>query len=155
MSEQIKSKLLGDFGEYLLTWHLRSKYGISASLVKTEGIDLLCRDEREDVFPKGELVAVSVKTRERRKDLARTYVNVDWDKIERAARDRWNAKPYFAYVRIVPKNGCITVFLIPVPKAKEYSKNFSVAKAEKDKTNILFRMQFDSYPRLDNWIPTA
>ena len=56
MSEQVKSKFLGDLGEYLLVWHLRSRYGVNASLAKTEGIDLLCRDEVEAVFPKGGLL---------------------------------------------------------------------------------------------------
>ena len=150
MNEQIKSKFLGDIGEYLLTWHLRSKFGVNASLIKSEGIDLLCRDEEGTIFPKGELIAISVKTRERRKDLASKYVNSDWEKIERASGN-WKAKPYFAYVRIVPENGHITLFLLPVSKARSYSKNFSVAKAEKDKSNVLFKMQFENYQRLKNW----
>lgn len=154
MSEQIKSKFLGDFGEYLLTWHLRSKFGITASLVKTEGIDLLYRDEEGKVFPegkKGKVIAVSIKTRERRKDLARKYVNVDWDKIDEASK-RWDAIPYFAYVRIVPDNGRITFFLLPVDIARKYSQNFSVAKAENDKeSNVLFEMQFTGYERRENW----
>lgn len=150
MSEQIKSKFLGDFGEYLLTWHLRSKFGINASLVKGQGIDLLCRDEEGRKFPKGRLIAISVKTRERRKDTIRDYVNVDWNKVE-INSDRWKALPYFAYVRIVPETGCITFFLLPVSKASKYSKNFSVAKAEKDPSNVIFEMQFEGYPRLDDW----
>ena len=153
MSEQIKSKFLGDFGEYLLTWHLRSKFGITASLVKTEGIDLLCRDEEGKVFPegkKGKLIAVSIKTRERRKDLAHKYVNVAWDKIKKAS-DKWKAEPYFAYVRIVPDKGCITFFLLPFDTAKN-SKNFSVVKAEKEKSkDFPFYMRFRDYKRRDNW----
>lgn len=154
MGEQVKSKFLGDLGEYLLTWHLRSKYGVNAGLAKSEGIDLLCRDEKGAVFPEGELIAVSIKTRERRKNTIRDYVNVDWGKIEKASR-RWKAKPWFAFLRITPEEGNITYFLLPVSKAKNYSKNFSVAKAEKDKSNVLFNMKFDSYPRLNNWTPTT
>ena len=97
---------------------------------------------------------MSVKTRERRKDTIRDYVNVDWDKIEKASK-RWKAKPWFAFLRITPEEGNITFFLFPVSKAKNYAKNFSVAKAEKDRTNVLFKMKFDSYPRLDNWTPTT
>lgn len=150
MSEQVRTKFLGDFGEYLLTWHLRSKYGINASLVKGEGIDLLSRDEEGALFPKGEYIAISVKTRERRKDTTRDYVNVDWDKIEKAS-ERWKAKPYFAYIRIVPESGLITFFLLSVSKARSYSKNFSVTKAEQEPSNILFKMEFKGYARLRDW----
>jgi len=150
MSEQVRTKFLGDLGEYLLTWHLRSKFGINVSLVKVEGIDLLCRDEKGVLFPKGEYVAVSVRTRERSKDKTRESVNVDWDRIERAS-ERWDAKPYFAYIRIVPENGEITFFLLPVSKARTYGKNFNVRKAEYDPSNILFKMVFKPYPRLKDW----
>ncbi len=150
MSEQFKSKFLGDLGEYLLTWHLRSKFGINASLVKGEGIDLLCRDEKGTIFPKGEYIAISIKTRERRKDTISDYVNVDWNKIEKASK-RWRAKPYFAYIRIVPEIGLITFFLLPVSKARKYSKNFSVRKAKQEPSNILFEMEFKGYPRLRDW----
>lgn len=150
MSEQIKSKFLGDFGEYLLTWHLRSKFGINVGLVKGEGIDLLCRDEEGALFPKGELIAISVKTRERRKDKVRDTVDANWDKIERAS-DRWKAKPYFAFIRITPEEGDITFFLLPVPKARGYGIEFSVAKAEKEPSNVRFKMQFEGYPRLKDW----
>lgn len=152
MTEQVRTKFLGDFGEYLLTWYLRSRFGINVGVVKGEGIDLLCSDEqgRSKRFPKGKLIAISVKTRERRKDLARKYVNVDWGKIEKTSK-KWKAKPYFAYIRIVPEIGQIRFFLLSVSKAKNYSKNFSVAKAEKEDSNILFTMNFDSYPRLEDW----
>ena len=150
MSEQIKTKFLGDFGEYLLTWHLRSKFGINASVVKGEGIDLLCIDKDGILFPKGRHIAISIKTRERRKDLIKEYVNVDWDKIETASKT-WEAEPYFAYIRIVPDKGLITFFLLPVCKARTYAKNFSVRTAEKDPSNIIFEMQFERYSRRKNW----
>ncbi len=94
---------------------------------------------------------MSIKTRERRKDLAHTYVNVDWDKLEKGS-DSWGAEAYFAYVRIVPKNGCITLFLLPFNIAKN-SKNFSVVKAEKEKSeHFPFYMRFKKgYERRENW----
>jgi len=150
MSEQIHSIFLGDFGEYLLTWHLRSKYGVIASPMKTQGIDLLCRDETGKLFPAGRYIAISIKTRERKKQRARDYVNVDWEKIKEASK-RWDALPYYAYIRIIPELGTISFYLLAVGKAETYSKNFNVRKAESDPTNLLFEMSFNPYPRLDNW----
>ena len=150
MSEQVRTKFLGDLGEYLLTWHLRSKFGINVSLVKAEGIDLLCRDEKGVLFPKGKYVAVSVRTRERRKDKISESVIVDWNRIEKAS-ERWGAEPYFAYVRIVPEKGRITFFLLPVSKARTYGKNFNVRKAEQEPSNVLFEMEFRPYPKLEDW----
>ncbi|MEM3716518.1 MAG: hypothetical protein QW145_05095 [Candidatus Bathyarchaeia archaeon] len=144
MSEQTRTKLLGDFGEYLLAWLLRSRFGVNLSLVKTEGVDLLCVDKDGALFPKNENIAISVRTRERTKERVLDNVNADWSKIEDAA-ERWNAKPYFAYVRITPENGEIKVFLLPVTKAKTYGRNFNVKKAELDPSNILFEMKFEQY----------
>ena len=150
MKEQVRTKFLGDFGEYLLAWHLRSKYGINARLVKGEGIDLLCRDEDGVLFPKGQYVAISVKTRERREDRIHESVNADWDKIEKAS-ERWGAKPYFAYIRIAPESGLITFFLLPVSEARTYGKNFNVKKTELELLNILFEMKFNGYRHLREW----
>ncbi|MEM3479190.1 MAG: hypothetical protein QW702_02265 [Candidatus Bathyarchaeia archaeon] len=104
MSEQTRTKLLGDFGEYLLAWFLRSRFGVNLSLVKTEGVDLLCVDKDGALFPKDRNIAISVRTRERIKERVLDNVNADWSKIEGAA-ERWNAEPYFAYVRITPRMG--------------------------------------------------
>jgi len=152
MNEQVKRIFLGDFGEILLTWHLRSKFGINVSLVKSKGIDLLCRDEKGVVFPRGKLIAISVKTRERNRNGIRSSVNEKWDKIEEASK-KWKAIPYFAYVRIAPENGLVTIFLLSVSKARHYKTNsgFSVAKTEKEPSNALFEMKFNSYPRLRDW----
>jgi len=150
MSEQVRTTFLGDFGEYLLAWYLRSRFGINVSLVKGKGIDLLCRDEKGVLFPKGEYVAVGVRTRERRKDKIHETVNVKWDKIEKAS-EKWGAKPYLAYIRIVPENGDITFFLLPLSKARTYGKNFNVGKAEHEPSNILFKMEFEPFKRLPGW----
>ena len=150
MSEQFRTQFLGDFGEYLLTWDLRSKYGINVSLVKIEGIDLLCRDEEGILFPKGEYVAISVKTRERRKDRIKESVTVNWDKIEKASL-KWDAKPYISYIRIVAEGGIITFFLVPLSRARTYGKNFSVNRAEKEAKDMIFEMNFKGYSWLKDW----
>ncbi|MBS7611725.1 hypothetical protein KEJ27_05900 [Candidatus Bathyarchaeota archaeon] len=150
MDEQVRTKFLGDLGKYLLTWHLRSKFGINVSLVKVEGIDLLCRDEEGVLFPKGMYMAIGVRTRERVKDKADETVKVDWDKIEEASK-KWNAIPYFAYIRIAPENGDATFFLFPISKAKTYGKKFNMRMVAQGLSNILFKIMFEPYPQLRDW----
>jgi len=150
MKEQVRKIFLGDFGEYLLTFFLRSKYGIEVALVKSEGIDLLCIDNEGRLLPKRKLVAISVKTRERKKNINES-VNQKWEALEEASK-KWNAEPYFAYVRIAPIYGKIDIFLLPLDKAKKYSsKNFNVNKAEKDKDNCVFKLSSDSYMPVEGW----
>ncbi|MCP8313506.1 MAG: hypothetical protein H3Z53_03925 [archaeon] len=144
MTEQIRTKFLGDLGEYLLTWYLRSKFGINVSLVKAEGIDLLCLDQGGHFFPKGEHVAISVKTRERKERFFHSSVKSGMDKVVEASK-RWKARPYFAYVRITPEKGLITCFLQPIPEAMTHYKSYNPKKAERDRSNILFEMKFNDF----------
>ena len=151
MSEQVRTKFLGDFGEYLLTWYLRSRFGITVGLVKQEGIDLICFDERGRLFPKGSTTVIAVRTRERREYNFYNYVNVKWEKIEEASRRWMSAEPYFAYVRIAPEKGLITCFLQAVSKAKTYGKYYYPKKAEPDSSSILFEMKFNEYTPSKDW----
>jgi hypothetical protein len=142
MSEQTKSKFLGDFGEILFAWHLRSKYGIDTAIYKGMGVDLLCRDTEGRLLPKNELVAISVKTRARGKHNILESVTSDWTKTKEAAT-AWNAEPYFAYVRICADDGSITFFLLAVSEAEQLGKHFNV-KLFEDYAKI-FTMRFDPY----------
>ena len=144
MSEQTRSKLLGDFGEYLLAWFLRSKFAIETSLVKSEGIDILCRDNKGVLLPEKAIVAISVRTRERNDSNSRKPVDADWSAMEKAS-DAWGAIAYFAHVLVYPKDGSITLFLLPVSKARSYGKEFSVVKAEKESSNIILKSKFEPY----------
>lgn len=147
MSEQTRTKLLGDFGEYMITWYLRSRYGVDANIVKSEGIDILATGNAKPFFDNESIVAISVKTRERGIKNFKESVIVDWDKILEKAR-KWNAIPFIAYLRIAPDKGMITCYLTSVKKARTYSKGnvFNVNNA--DKNNILFEMNLDPYKKI-------
>ena len=149
MSEQGKSAFLGNFGETLFTWHLRSKFQINVAIVKGKGIDLLCIDNEGKLFPKNQNIGISVKTRARKKEKVFESVTIDWEKIKDASRV-WGATPYFAYIRIVPECGSITFFLFEVSKAELWGKQFSVVKAEKN-TKALFEMCFEPYQLFSDW----
>lgn len=149
MSEQTRTKLLGDFGEYVVAWYLRSRYGVDAHIVKSEGIDILATGNAKPFFDNRAIVAISVKTRQRSSKGFKESVNADWNKIRKKAR-KWNAVPFIAYLRIAPDKGKITCYLTPVEKAITYSKGdvFNVNRAEKDRGNILFEMNFVPYRKI-------
>jgi hypothetical protein len=147
MSEQIRTIFLGNLGEYLVAWLLRSKYGIQTSIVKGKGIDILCVDKESKVFPKNEHIAISVKTRARNKENERDPVTLNWDEIKEGAKS-WNALPYIAYVRICSEKGYIEVFLVEVSEAEKWGKQFNVPKAA---PNLLFKMDFTPYSFLSDW----
>ncbi|MEM2703745.1 MAG: hypothetical protein QXR45_11360 [Candidatus Bathyarchaeia archaeon] len=50
---------------------------VNLSLVKTEGVDLLCVDKDGALFPKDENIAISVRTRGRTKERVLDNVNAD------------------------------------------------------------------------------
>lgn len=149
MSEQTRTKLLGDLGEYLVAWYLRSRYNLEVSLSKSEGIDILVSDSEGRFFDSRDIAAINVKTRERNSKNFDDSVNIEWDKLEEKAR-RWKATPFIAYVRIAPDVGKITCYLTSLTKARKYSKgnNFNVRRADKDQGNILFTMNFPSYRKI-------
>lgn len=149
MSEQGKPIFLGNFGEILLTWHLRSKFKINVAIVKGKGIDLLCKDNEGMLLPKNQNIGISVKTRARKKENNLESVNIEWEKIKSACSS-WGAIPYFSYIRIVPEYGTITFYLLEVSKAEQWGKQFHVTKAEKS-IKPLFEMKFDQYTVLSDW----
>jgi hypothetical protein len=149
MSEQIKSAFLGNFGEYLIAWYFRSKFGIETAIVKGKGIDLLCKDKEGRLFSKDQLVAVSVKTRARSEAGIKDNVTVNWTKIKEAS-ENWSAFPYFAYVRFCTEKGLITLFLVKVSDAEIRGKHYSVVKAEEE-GDIEFEMRFEPYQFLPDW----
>ena len=149
MSEQTRTAFLGNLGENIVAWLLRSKYGIQTSIVKSKGIDLLCVDSEGKLFPKNEHVAISVKTRARSKDKTRESVTLNWANIKESSK-RWDSLPYLAYVRICPENGCLTLFLVEVTEAEQWGKLFNVVKAE-ESSKAIFQMNFAPYPFLKDW----
>lgn len=149
MSEQTRTKLLGDLGEYVVAWYLRSKYCVDANIIKAEGIDILATGSAKPFFDNSSIVAISVKTRERTDKGFKESVKIDWKKLREKAR-KWKAVPFIAYLRIVPEMGKITCYLVSFEKAMTYSKGntFNVNHAEKDATNILFEMNFFPYTKI-------
>lgn len=144
MSEQTKSAFLGDFGEYLVAWHLRSRYGVETIIYKGNGFDILCNDREGKLpllLPTNQPAAISVKTRARGDNIDES-VTADFQKTIEAAK-AWNAIPYFAYVRICTKNGTIALFLLSVSKAQRYGKKFNVKKVGEN--SKIFEMNFKQY----------
>lgn len=142
MSEQTKTAFLGDFGEFLFAWHLRSKFGIETAIYKGRGFDLLCIDRAGNLLPKDEHIAISVKSRARGKHNTDEDVTAHWDKIKEAA-NAWKAEPWFAYVRICAEKGEISFFLLPVSTAEKLGKHFNVRKFETYAK--VFSMNFEPY----------
>ena len=149
MSEQNRASFLGNLGENIVAWLLRSKYGIQTAIVKGKGIDLLCIDKEGNLFPKNQHIAISVKTRARSEAKNLENVISDWSKINEASKV-WHALPYFAYVRICPEKGCITLFLVEVSEVEQWGKTFNVTKAE-ESSKAIFQMNFSPYPFLVDW----
>ncbi|MGA3061310.1 MAG: hypothetical protein ABSD92_13225 [Candidatus Bathyarchaeia archaeon] len=150
MSEQIKNTFLGDLGEQLLIWHLRSKYKINVAIVKGKGIDLLCKDTEGKLFSeKNQNIGISVKTRCRKKEKTSDTIIVEWQSTKNAC-SQWEAVPYVSYVRVIPESGTITVFLLKLSEAEKWGKRFNVRKAEENNTK-LFEMKFEPYDRYTDW----
>jgi hypothetical protein len=142
MSEQTKTAFLGDLGEFLFAWHLRSKYNIETAIYKGVGFDLLCIDKEGKLLPKDKHVAISVKSRARGGHNINEAVTAHWDKIKEAAR-KWDAEPWFAYTRICADKGTVSFFLMPVSEAEKLGKHFNLKKSE-EKAKI-FTMNFEPY----------
>ena len=146
MSEQTRTKLLGDFGEYMIAWYLRSRFGVDANIVKSEGIDILATGNAKPFFDNKSIVAISVKTRERGIKNFKESVNVEWEKVLDKAR-KWNAIPFIAYLRIAPEKGKITCYLTSVEKARKYSKGNVFNQNHADRNDILFEMNLEPYQK--------
>ena len=141
--EHIRTRIIGDLGEYLVAWYLQSELNVEVSMSKSEGIDILARGNAAHFFNDGTNVAVSVKTRQRHRENYDDSVRIEWEKLEEKA-NRWSAIPFIAYVRLAPKLGLVTCYLTSAEQAKRYCKSnsFNVRLAQLDQRNILFSLTF-------------
>ena len=114
-SDSRAPKLLGDFGEGLVTYALIRK-GFEVACVDHVGADLIAQK-------KNHRIAVSVKTRRYRSSSVETRGTVieasHIDKLERFAA-RFALEPVFAHVVCIEDDGIIHLFMLRVVDIKRY-----------------------------------
>ncbi|MCP8323475.1 MAG: hypothetical protein L6N96_04795 [Candidatus Methylarchaceae archaeon HK02M2] len=124
---RIKSKAIvtGKFGESYVSYLLSEK-GIEVTKANTVGFDLFAIDSIGEIFPKREIVGISVKTRISKKTGSyKPTIALNPEKIARSAK-RLNIDPWVAIV-VGSKDEGPTAFIFPI---EDLSKLRGNAKRE-------------------------
>jgi hypothetical protein len=94
-----ESRIVGNFGEYALAYYL-SKKGINVIRADTVFFDLIVKDKKGIIFPRDEIIGVSVKLRDRSFTTPScTIQHEDFEQISDYG-SKWNIKPYFCHMII-------------------------------------------------------